>query len=64
MPAGRFFFFNITGEICWANLFGFGTYDVISIDQLASPALGLRDYGDSALNSRIAHRHVSEDGIN
>lgn len=26
MPAARFFFFNITGGICWACLFGFGTY--------------------------------------
>jgi membrane protein DedA with SNARE-associated domain len=26
MPAGRFFLFNITGGICWASLFGFGTY--------------------------------------
>jgi membrane protein DedA with SNARE-associated domain len=26
MPAGRFFFFNITGGICWACLFGFGAY--------------------------------------
>src|ERR1700737_572039 len=26
MPAGRFFFFNITGGVCWACLFGFGTY--------------------------------------
>jgi membrane protein DedA with SNARE-associated domain len=28
MPAGRFFFFNIIGGICWACLFGFGTYEV------------------------------------
>jgi membrane protein DedA with SNARE-associated domain len=26
MPAGRFFFFNITGGICWACFFGFGAY--------------------------------------
>jgi membrane protein DedA with SNARE-associated domain len=26
MPAGRFFFFNIIGGICWAALFGFGAY--------------------------------------
>jgi membrane protein DedA with SNARE-associated domain len=28
MPAARFFFFNITGGICWACLFGFGAYAV------------------------------------
>jgi membrane protein DedA with SNARE-associated domain len=28
MPAGRFFFFNITGGVCWAGLFGFGAYAV------------------------------------
>lgn len=28
MPAARFFFFNITGGICWACLFGFGAYEV------------------------------------
>ena len=28
MPAGRFFFFNITGGVCWACLFGFGAYGV------------------------------------
>ena len=28
MPAGRFFFFNITGGVCWACLFGFGSYAV------------------------------------
>jgi membrane protein DedA with SNARE-associated domain len=26
MPARRFFFFNVTGGICWACLFGFGAY--------------------------------------
>jgi membrane protein DedA with SNARE-associated domain len=26
MPAGRFFFFNVTGGVCWACLFGFGAY--------------------------------------
>src|SRR5260370_4968345 len=26
MPAGRFFFFNITGGVCWACLFGFCAY--------------------------------------
>jgi membrane protein DedA with SNARE-associated domain len=28
LPAGRFFFFNITGGICWACLFGFGAHAV------------------------------------
>jgi membrane protein DedA with SNARE-associated domain len=28
MPAARFFFFNITGGVCWACLFGFGAYAV------------------------------------
>jgi membrane protein DedA with SNARE-associated domain len=28
MPAGRFFFFNITGGVCWACLFGFGAHAV------------------------------------
>jgi membrane protein DedA with SNARE-associated domain len=28
LPAGRFFFFNITGGVCWACLFGFGAYAV------------------------------------
>ena len=28
MPARRFFFFNITGGVCWACLFGFGAYAV------------------------------------
>src|SRR5882724_8433177 len=28
MPPARFIFFNVTGGICWACLFGFGTYAV------------------------------------
>ncbi len=28
MPAGRFFFFNMAGGVCWACLFGFGAYAV------------------------------------
>jgi membrane protein DedA with SNARE-associated domain len=28
MPAVRFFFFNMTGGICWACVFGFGAYAV------------------------------------
>jgi membrane protein DedA with SNARE-associated domain len=28
MPAARFFFFNVTGGICWACLFGFGAYAI------------------------------------
>src|SRR5246500_297961 len=28
LPAGRFFFFNISGGVCWACLFGFGAYAV------------------------------------
>jgi membrane protein DedA with SNARE-associated domain len=28
LPAGRFFFFNISGGICWACLFGFGSYAI------------------------------------
>src|ERR1700694_4509688 len=28
MPASRFFFFNITGGVCWACLFGFGAFAI------------------------------------
>jgi membrane protein DedA with SNARE-associated domain len=28
MPAARFFFFNVTGGVCWACLLGFGAYAV------------------------------------
>jgi membrane protein DedA with SNARE-associated domain len=36
MPARRFFFFNITGGVCWACLFGFGAYAVgAEIDKIS-----------------------------
>jgi membrane protein DedA with SNARE-associated domain len=46
MPAGRFFFFNITGGVCWACLFGFGAhaigYEIYKIsDTLSLVSLGL-----------------------
>jgi len=28
LARGRFFFFNISGGICWACLFGFGSYAI------------------------------------
>jgi membrane protein DedA with SNARE-associated domain len=41
MPARRFFFFNITGGVCWACLFGFGAYAVgAEIDKISrAPSL-------------------------
>src|SRR6202158_1225516 len=46
MPAGRFFFFNITGGVCWACLFGFGAHaigrEIYKIsDTLSLVSLGL-----------------------
>jgi membrane protein DedA with SNARE-associated domain len=41
MPAGRFFFFNVTGGICWACLFGFGAYAVGTEMLKVSKALSL-----------------------
>jgi membrane protein DedA with SNARE-associated domain len=41
MPADRFFFFNVTGGICWACLFGFGTYVVGTEIYKVSKALTL-----------------------
>jgi len=46
MPARRFFFFNVTGGICWACLFGFGAYavgtEIYKISKTLSPvSLGL-----------------------
>jgi len=43
MPAARFFFFNVTGGICWACLFGFGAY-----------ALGAKIYEISGMLSVIS----------
>jgi membrane protein DedA with SNARE-associated domain len=45
MPAGRFFFFNVTGGICWACLFGFGAYAVGTEMFRVSKALGLVSLG-------------------
>ena len=45
MPAARFFFFNITGGICWACLFGFGAYAVGTEIYKISGALTLVSLG-------------------
>jgi membrane protein DedA with SNARE-associated domain len=45
MPAARFFFFNITGGICWACFFGFGAYSVGTEIYKISEALTLVSLG-------------------
>src|ERR1700682_4576366 len=45
MPAGRFFFFNVTGGICCACLFGFGAYAVGTEIFKISKALSLVSLG-------------------
>jgi membrane protein DedA with SNARE-associated domain len=45
MPAGRFFFFNITGGVCWACLFGFGAYAVGAEIYTISGTLSLTSLG-------------------
>jgi membrane protein DedA with SNARE-associated domain len=45
MPAGRFFFFNVTGGICWACLFGFGAHAVGSEIYRISETLSLVSLG-------------------
>jgi membrane protein DedA with SNARE-associated domain len=45
MPAGRFFFFNIAGGICWACLFGFGAYAVGAEIYKISGALSVMSLG-------------------
>src|ERR1700730_1660007 len=42
MPTGRFFFFNITGGVCWACLFGFGAYAVAGMTSFECPCCALR----------------------
>src|SRR6202790_4762212 len=37
IPAGRFFFFNIPGGVCWACLFGFGAYAVAGMTSFECP---------------------------
>src|SRR5580693_1738454 len=55
MPAARFFFFNVTGGICWACLFGFGAYaigtEIFKISKtLSLVSLGLFIVAGSALS--------------
>jgi membrane protein DedA with SNARE-associated domain len=55
MPAGRFFFFNITGGVCWACLFGFGAHavghEIYKISEtLSLVSLGLFIAAGSALS--------------
>ena len=55
MPAGRFFFFNVTGGICWACLFGFGAHalgtEIFKISKtLSLVSLGLFIVAGSALS--------------
>jgi membrane protein DedA with SNARE-associated domain len=63
MPAGRFFFFNVTGGICWACLFGFGAYAVgaeiykIS-EKLSLGSLGLFIGAGSALSIIIRRYEI------
>ncbi len=45
LPAGRFFFFNIAGGICWACLFGFGSYAIGTEIYKISGALSLISLG-------------------
>src|SRR6202166_70722 len=55
MPAGRFFFFNVIGGICWACLFGFGAHalgtEIFKISKaLSLVSLGLFIVAGSALS--------------
>jgi membrane protein DedA with SNARE-associated domain len=64
MPAGRFFFFNITGGVCWACLFGFGAYavgaEIYKISgTLSVISLGLFIAGGYALSIFIRRNEVT-----
>jgi len=64
MPAGRFFFFNIIGGICWACLFGFGAYalgaEVYKISGMLSViSLGLFIAAGYALSIYIRRNEVT-----
>jgi len=63
MPAGRFFFFNVTGGICWACLFGFGAHavgtEMIKISEtLSLVSLGLFIAAGSALSIIIRRYEI------
>src|ERR1700757_5035701 len=63
MPAGRFFFFNVTGGICWACLFGFGAYavgtEVYKISEtLSLVSLGLFVGAGTALSIMIRRYEI------
>jgi membrane protein DedA with SNARE-associated domain len=63
MPAGRFFFFNVTGGICWACLFGFGAYaagtEIYKISEAFSlVSLGLFIGAGSALSIIIRRYEI------
>jgi membrane protein DedA with SNARE-associated domain len=63
MPAGRFFFFNVTGGICWACLFGFGAYaagtEIYKISEtLSLVSLGLFIGAGSALSIIIRRYEI------
>ena len=64
MPASRFFFFNITGGICWACLFGFGAYAVGAeihkiVGALSAISLGLFVAAGYALSIFIRRNEVT-----
>jgi membrane protein DedA with SNARE-associated domain len=63
MPAGRFFFFNVTGGICWACLFGFGAHavgtEIYKISEtLSLVSLGLFIGAGSALSIIIRRYEI------